>query len=200
MPDASPSPAPTRRRETRRSSRWTCAAFDSVRRRRLRRRRWRRTPRSNLFTWTATISARTNARRCFARWTPRASLGKVESLQRLDGPGSSLKSVSLVGARTQDAASAARALGERRFLAEGGGKKPKKGKKGGAKGKKGGAKKGARRVREAVPVLQSELRRLRREPSALSRPPGRREGTSSTSSIRRREASLALSLRRTTDT
>ena len=79
-------------------------------------------------------------------------------------PGSSLKSslnsVSLVGARTQDAASAARALGERRFLAEGGGKKPKKGKKGGAKGKKGGAKKGGKKGKAgelAVPVLQSEL-------------------------------------------
>ena len=72
-------------------------------------------------------------------------------------PGSSLKSVSLVGARTQDAASAARALGERRFLAEGGGKKPKKGKKGGAKGKKGGAKKGGKKGEKAVPVLQSEL-------------------------------------------
>jgi hypothetical protein len=73
---------------------------------------------------------------------------------------SSLKSVSLVGARTQDAAFAARALGERRFLAEGGGKKPKKGKKGGAKGKKGGAKKGGKKGKAgelAVPVLQSEL-------------------------------------------
>ena len=65
--------------------------------------------------------------------------------------------ISIARRRALDAASAARALGERRFLAEGGGKKPKKGKKGGAKGKKGGAKKGGKKGEKAVPVLQSEL-------------------------------------------
>ena len=69
---------------------------------------------------------------------------------------SSLKSVSLVGARTQDAASAARALGERRFLAEGGGKKPKKGKKGEntafLETRGGGTERGlARRVQDESP-------------------------------------------------
>jgi Ran GTPase-activating protein (RanGAP) involved in mRNA processing and transport len=43
---------------------------------------------------------------------------------------SSLRAVSLVDARTEDAAAAARALSERRFLAEGGGKKAQEGQEG----------------------------------------------------------------------
>ena len=129
-----------------------------------------------------------------------APLGKVESTTSWTEPGSSLKSVSLVGrahaGRGFGGAGARRAPVPRR----GRGQEAEEGEEGRRQGEEGRCEEGGKKGEKAVPVLQSELAQAAPGTFRAFETTRPEEGTSSTSSIRRREASLALSLRRTTDT